>query len=146
MCAGREFAHRTRQHLRKEESDEDSPEKYAKLSERLREASWDDEPGRKLFNIPVALSIMVFFALCSQCAATLATIKRETNSWKWPLFSFTYMTVLATLLCLSSGRAAFAVKPGDRSIDFSLKDLAGHTVKLSSLKGKVVVVDVWGTF
>src|SRR4051812_34686148 len=58
----------------------------------------------------------------------------------------TYMTVLATLLCLSSGRAAFAVKPGDRSIDFSLKDLAGHTVKLSSLKGKVVVVDFWASW
>jgi ferrous iron transport protein B len=38
---------------------------------------------------------MVFFALCSQCAATLATIKRETNSWRWPLFAFTYMTALA---------------------------------------------------
>lgn len=38
---------------------------------------------------------MVFFALCSQCAATLATIKRETNTWRWPLFSFGYMTALA---------------------------------------------------
>ena len=38
---------------------------------------------------------MVFFALCAQCAATLAVIKRETNSWFWPAFTFTYMTVLA---------------------------------------------------
>ncbi len=48
-----------------------------------------------MFNIPVALSIMVFFALCAQCVSTLAIIRRETNSWRWPIFSFTYMTLLA---------------------------------------------------
>ncbi len=53
------------------------------------------EDGQPLFNIPVALSIMVFFALCAQCAATLAVIKRETNSWGWPAFTFVYMTGLA---------------------------------------------------
>ena len=52
---------------------------------------------RKVFNIPVALSIMVFFALCAQCAATLAVIRRETNSWRWPAFTFAYMTALAYL-------------------------------------------------
>lgn len=52
---------------------------------------------RKLFTIPVALSIMVFFALCAQCAATLAVIRRETNSWRWPAFTFAYMTALAYL-------------------------------------------------
>jgi len=45
----------------------------------------------------VALSVMVFFALCSQCVATLATIKRESNSYRWPLFTFTYLTTLAYL-------------------------------------------------
>jgi ferrous iron transport protein B len=49
------------------------------------------------FTVPVALSVMVFFALCCQCASTLAVIKRETNSWAWPVFTFTYMTVLAYL-------------------------------------------------
>jgi ferrous iron transport protein B len=43
----------------------------------------------------VALSVMVFFALCCQCASTLAVIKRETNSWGWPVFTFVYMTALA---------------------------------------------------
>jgi ferrous iron transport protein B len=38
---------------------------------------------------------MVFFALCAQCAATLLVIRRETNSWRWPLFTFLYMTTLA---------------------------------------------------
>ena len=42
-----------------------------------------------------ALSLMVFFALCCQCASTLAVIKRETKTWRWPVFTFTYMTVLA---------------------------------------------------
>jgi len=69
-------------------------EESAGLRSALRGATWDGS-SRKLFNVPVALSIMVFFALCSQCAATLATIRRETNTWRWPLFSFTYMTVLA---------------------------------------------------
>ena len=51
--------------------------------------------GTRVFNIPVALSIMVFFALCAQCVSTLMVIRRETNSWRWPVFSFGYMTVLA---------------------------------------------------
>jgi ferrous iron transport protein B len=53
--------------------------------------------GRKIYNVPVAMSIMVFFALCAQCAATLVVIKRETNSWFWPTFTFSYMTTLAYL-------------------------------------------------
>jgi ferrous iron transport protein B len=51
----------------------------------------------KTFNLPVALSIMVFFALCAQCASTLAVIRRETGSWGWPALTFVYMTVLAYL-------------------------------------------------
>ncbi len=51
--------------------------------------------GSPVFSIPVALSIMVFFALCAQCVSTLMVIRRETNSWRWPAFSFVYMTILA---------------------------------------------------
>jgi ferrous iron transport protein B len=65
------------------------------LAKALREATWDDDPGRPVFTVPVALSLMVFFALCCQCASTLAVIKRETNSWRWPAFTFAYMTALA---------------------------------------------------
>ncbi len=54
-----------------------------------------DSEGRKVYSLPVALSIMVFFALCAQCAGTLMTIKRETNRWIWPAFTFFYMTTLA---------------------------------------------------
>lgn len=64
------------------------------LQERLKSATWDGTE-RKVFNLPVALSIMVFFALCAQCASTLAVIRRETGSWRWPAFTFVYMTLLA---------------------------------------------------
>jgi ferrous iron transport protein B len=69
------------------------------LRDTLRSATW---PGtdRPVFTIPVALSIMVFFALCAQCAATLAVIRRETDSWRWPLFTFAYMTTLAYVAAL----------------------------------------------
>ena len=63
------------------------------LRDALVHASWPD--GKPVFNFPVALSIMVFFALCAQCAATIMTIQRETNSWKWAIFTFVYMTALA---------------------------------------------------
>jgi ferrous iron transport protein B len=65
------------------------------LTAKLQAATWDGDPGRKVFTVPVALSLMVFFALCCQCASTLAVIRRETRSWRWPLFTFVYMTALA---------------------------------------------------
>jgi ferrous iron transport protein B len=71
----------------------DVDEENQGLRETLQEATWPD--GTPVFNIPVALSIMVFFALCAQCVSTLMVIRRETNSWRWPAFSFVYMTVLA---------------------------------------------------
>jgi ferrous iron transport protein B len=74
----------------------DDAEGESRLSDALRSATWPDT-GLPLFNTPVALSIMVFFALCAQCASTLAVIRRETGSWWWSSLSFTYMTVLAYL-------------------------------------------------
>lgn len=66
-----------------------------KLSDTLNRATWPD--GRPLFTHWTAIGLMVFFALCAQCMATLATVKRETNSWKWAVFMFVYMTGLAYL-------------------------------------------------
>ena len=73
----------------------------SRLQSALQSATWEGT-GRKLFNVPVALSIVVFFALCAQCAATLAVIRRETNSWGWPIFTFSYMTILAYLASLAT--------------------------------------------
>jgi ferrous iron transport protein B len=77
-----------------DELDAESGEGFTQMNSRLHTARWEGT-DRPLFTLPVALSIMVFYALCAQCAATLAVIRRETNSWRWPLFSFTYMSVLA---------------------------------------------------
>ncbi len=68
-----------------------------KLAKALKNARWEDGPrkGQPVFTIPTALSLMVFFALCCQCASTLTVIRRETKSWRWPLFTFAYMTALA---------------------------------------------------
>ena len=60
------------------------------LSEKLRAAKWPD--GRLIFTLPMVFGLLVFYAWCLQCAATLATIRRETNSWRWPIFAWTYMT------------------------------------------------------
>ena len=62
----------------------------------LQQATWEGS-DRPVFSIPVALSLLVFFALCAQCSSTLVVLRRETNSWKWPLFTFVYMTTLAYL-------------------------------------------------
>ena len=64
------------------------------------QSEWATDPVRGKYGIPVALSVMVFFALCCQCASTLAVIKRETRSWWWPAFTFVYMTALAYVAAL----------------------------------------------
>ena len=77
------------------------------LRDALRSATWSD--GRKVFNIPVALSIMVFFALCAQCVSTLAVIQRETGAWRWPVLTFVYMTVLAYIGAFVTYRLGMAL-------------------------------------
>lgn len=68
------------------------------LRNTLNHAKWETGPraGEPVFNIPVALSIMVFFALCMQCGATLAVIAKELN-WRWAAGSFIALTSLAWL-------------------------------------------------
>ena len=53
------------------------------------------ETNSKRFNFPVGISLLVFYAFAMQCMATLAIVKRETKSWKWPLIQFVGMGVLA---------------------------------------------------
>ncbi len=72
---------------------ENEDEKSVGLRDKLKASRHAD--GRPIYNLPVALSVMVFFALCCQCGGTLAAIKRETRSWRWPIFTFVYMTTLA---------------------------------------------------
>ena len=62
------------------------------LAGKLRSASWPD--GSPIFTLPMVLGLLLFYAWCLQCAATIAVIRRETNSWRWPVFAWTYMTVI----------------------------------------------------
>ncbi len=63
------------------------------LREKLQSATHPD--GTKVYTLPAALSLMVFYVLAMQCMSTLAVVKRETRSWKWPVIQFIYMTALA---------------------------------------------------
>ncbi len=71
------------------EVDEESASLRQKLAAEVR------ADGTPLYTPQVGLSLMVFFALACQCMATVAVVKRETNSYRWPLFLFVYMTTLA---------------------------------------------------
>jgi len=53
--------------------------------------------GKPVYTPLVALSLMVFFALAMQCMSTLAVVRKETKSLRWPVFQFGYMTVIAWL-------------------------------------------------
>jgi ferrous iron transport protein B len=64
----------------------------ATLSGRLKAARWPD--GSQVFTLPMVLGLLVFYACCLQCVATLAVIRRETNTWRWPAFAWLYMTTI----------------------------------------------------
>jgi ferrous iron transport protein B len=70
----------------------------ASLTGKLRSAAWPD--GRPIFTLPMVLGLLVFYAWCLQCAATIATIRRETNGWRWPLFAWSYMTTIGYIAAL----------------------------------------------
>jgi ferrous iron transport protein B len=63
------------------------------LYDSLRRATRTD--GTPIFNTATCASLLVFYILAAQCLSTTAVVRRETNSWKWPLFQIAYMTGLA---------------------------------------------------
>jgi len=78
----------------------------APLRSALRDARWPD--GRALFTPLVCFSLMVFYVFAMQCVSTVAVVRRETNSWRWPLFQIAYMTGTAwavSFVVYQSGRA-----------------------------------------
>ena len=74
------------------------PAESGALRAKLAAATWPD--GRPVLTPLVGVALMVFYVLACQCVGTLAVVKRETNSWRWPVFMFTYMTILAYLAAL----------------------------------------------
>jgi ferrous iron transport protein B len=86
----------------------DADETATPLRDKLRA---ETVGGKPRYTPLVGLSLMVFFALACQCMSTLAVVKRETRSWRWPAFLFAYMTVLAYA-------ASFVVYQGGKLLGF----------------------------
>ena len=68
------------------------------LKEKMKAAVRPD--GRPVFDLASGLSLMIFYVFAMQCMSTLAVVKRETKSWKWPIIQLVYMTGLAYVMSL----------------------------------------------
>jgi ferrous iron transport protein B len=68
------------------------------LYDTLRKARRSD--GSPVFNTATCFSLLIFYVLAAQCLATQAAVRRETNSWKWPIFQIAYMSALAYVASL----------------------------------------------
>ncbi|MEO6051372.1 MAG: ferrous iron transport protein B [Pyrinomonadaceae bacterium] len=76
----------------------DENEQSETLISAVRDAKTDE--GKPAWTPLTALTLMVFFVLAMQCMSTIAVVRRETNSWSWPLFMTAYMTALAYIAAL----------------------------------------------
>ena len=70
------------------------------ISEKMRNET-HAKTGLKVFDFPTGMSLLFFYALAMQCIATLAIVKKETNSWKWPILQLVFMSGLAYLVSLA---------------------------------------------
>jgi ferrous iron transport protein B len=71
----------------------DDGEENVGLLQKMRDEKWPD--GKPIYSLAAGLSLMVFYVYAMQCMATVAVVKRETNSWKWPLIQLVYMGIIA---------------------------------------------------
>ncbi len=65
----------------------------APLRDKMRSALRDD--GSPVYTLATGLSLLIFYVFAMQCMSTLAIVKRETGTWKWPIVQFSYMLVMA---------------------------------------------------
>lgn len=68
------------------------------LRDKLKAAKRED--GTQLFTLATGISLMLFYLFAMQCMSTLAIVKRETRTWKWPIIQLVYMTALAYVMSL----------------------------------------------
>ena len=68
--------------------------------------------GEPLFTPLTCLSVLIFFVFALQCISTVAVVRRETRSWRWPIFQFVYMFAFAWIM-------AFLVYQGGQLLGFS---------------------------
>ena len=74
---------------------DDADENNVTLREKMKAATRED--GTKVYTLATGLSLLIFYVLAMQCMSTIAVVKRETKSWKWPLIQLAYMTAIAYL-------------------------------------------------
>jgi ferrous iron transport protein B len=65
-------------------------------------AAMTDDHGQRVFTAPTVIALMVYFMYALQCMSTIAVMRRETNSWRWPAFAFSYMFVLAWVMAFAA--------------------------------------------
>ena len=70
-----------------------SQSSLSKLERTLRQQKRPN--GASIYTPLTAITLMVFYVFALQCVSTVAVVRRETNSWKWPLFQWVYMGLLA---------------------------------------------------
>lgn len=75
---------------------DNADENNATLREKMNAATWPN--GDKVYTLAAGLSLLIFYVLAMQCMSTLAIVKRETHSWKWPIIMLAYMTGLAYIM------------------------------------------------
>ncbi len=83
----------------------------AAFHERLQRER-DPHTGKPVYNILVAINLILYFILACQCMATIAIVKRETQSWKWALFMLAYMTGTAWIACFGFYQITSRIWPG----------------------------------
>jgi ferrous iron transport protein B len=79
---------------------EDEDENSLLLREKMQQAKKAD--GSKVYTLASGVSLMIFYVFAMQCMSTLAIVKRETRSWKWPLIQLIYMTALAYIMSFAA--------------------------------------------
>ncbi len=72
----------------------EDPDDQGTIKSRMQAATYADT-GEKVFTTPTGVSLLLFYAIALQCAATVAIVRRETNSWKWPIIQFIGMGIMA---------------------------------------------------
>lgn len=82
----------------------------AGLAERMKTERRAD--GTAVYTPVTGLTLMVFYVFAMQCVSTVAVVRRETNSWRWPLFQFAYMTALAWVLAFATRWIGIALGGG----------------------------------
>jgi len=65
-------------------------------------ATMTDDHGRRVFTAPTVIALMAYFMFALQCMSTIAVMRRETNSWRWPAFAFSYMFALAWVMAFAA--------------------------------------------